>query len=154
MGRTYPLRRSVTRLRWLRLRPWRMDQALRDARLAIVREHMDAENRKDFDAVIATFGHPRYELMAGGQVFDGEPEVRRYFALSRDTFPDQRNENVVLQATDDAVVAEFDLLGTHRDTGRSFRTRMVALFFFEGEGIVCERVCFDRSSIEEQVRVD
>jgi len=131
-----------------------MDQALRDKRLAIVREHMDAENRKDFDAVIATFGHPRYELMAGGNVFDGEADVRRYFAVSRDTFPDQRNENVELRSTDDAVVAEFDLLGTHRDTGRSFRSRMVALFIFEGEGIVCERVYFDRASIDEQVRAE
>jgi len=104
--------------------------------------------------VIATFGHPRYELMAGGNVFDGEEDVRRYFAVSRDAFPDQRNENVELRATDDAVVAEFDLLGTHRDTGRSFRSRMVALFIFEGEGIVCERVYFDRAAIDEQVRIE
>jgi ketosteroid isomerase-like protein len=113
---------------------------------------MDAENRQDFDAVIATFGHPRYELMAGGNVFDGEADVRRYFALSRREFPDQRNENVELRTADDAVVAEFDLLGTHRDTGRSFRSRMLALFIFEGAGIVCERVYFDRASIDKQVR--
>ncbi len=128
-----------------------MDAGLRDRRLAIVREHMEAENRLDFDAVIATFDRPRYELMAGGQVFDGEDEVRRYFAESRRVFPDQRNENAVLHSTDDAVVAEFELLGTHRDTGRSFRSRMVALFFFETEQIVCERVYFDRRSIEAQV---
>jgi hypothetical protein len=29
---------------------------------------------------------------------------------------------------------------------------MVALFFFEDERIVCERVYFDRASIDEQVR--
>jgi hypothetical protein len=40
---------------------------------------MEAENRRDFDALIATFGRPRYELMASGDVFDGEAEVRRYF---------------------------------------------------------------------------
>lgn len=129
-----------------------MYSSQRDARLAVVREHMDAENRQDFDAVIGTFARPRYELMAGGHVFDGEEEVRRYFAQSRGTFPDQRNENVVLHSTDDGVVAEFDLLGTHRDTGGSFRSRMVALFLFEGERIVCERVYFDRASIDEQVR--
>jgi ketosteroid isomerase-like protein len=125
-----------------------VDDDLREKRLAVVREHMDAENRQDFDAVIATFGHPRYELMAGGNVFDGEADVRRYFALSRREFPDQRNENVELRTADDAVVAEFDLLGTHRDTGRSFRSRMLALFIFEGAGIVCERVYFDRASID------
>jgi len=125
-----------------------VDSALRDKRLAVVREHMEAENRHDFDSVIGTFSHPRYELMATGQVFDGEDEVRRYFAASRGVFPDQRNENAVLYATDDdMVVAEFDLLGTHMDTGQAFRTRMVALFFFDDDRIVCERVYFDRASI-------
>ena len=128
-----------------------MSTSLRDARLAVVRAHMEAENRRDFAAVIATFSHPRYELMATGHEFDGEEEVRTYFAVSRRTFPDQRNENVVLHSTDDAVIAEFDLLGTHHETGRAFRSRMVALFFFEGEGIVCERVYFDRASIDAQV---
>lgn len=128
-----------------------MDTAVRDKRLAVVRAHMEAENRQDFDAVIATFDRPRYELMANQRVFDGEEEVRRYFAASRSTFPDQRNENVVLHTTDDAVIAEFDLLGTHRDTGQPFRSRMAAFFFFNDDRIVCERVYFDRASIDEQV---
>ena len=63
-----------------------------DAREAVIREHMDSENRLDFDATIATFDHPRYELVGTGQVFDGEDEVRRYYATSRAAFPDQRNE--------------------------------------------------------------
>lgn len=129
-----------------------MGDTLTDRRLAVVREHMDAENRLDFDAVIATFAHPRYELIASGLTFDGEDEVRRYFAGSRALFPDQRNEHVELHAADDCVVAEFDLLGTHHETGRPFRTRMVALFFFApgGDGITCERVYFDRRTIEDQ----
>lgn len=120
-------------------------------RLALVRRHMEAENRLDFDAVIGTFQHPRYELMATGTVFDGEEEVRRYFSQSRRVFPDQRNENVVLHTSHDTVFAEFDLLGTHVETGRSFRSRMIALFVFGETGIVCERVYFDRRSIEDQV---
>ncbi len=133
-----------------------VDRQLADRRLAVVRAHMEAENDHDFDAVIDTFARPRYELMGSGQVFDGEDQVRRYFALSRGMFPDQRNEHAVLRAADDMVVAEFDLLGTHRDTGRRFRSRMVALFLFEpaGERIVCERVYFDRLSIQEQVQAD
>jgi len=129
-----------------------VDQALTVRRIAVVRAHMEAENDHDFDAVIATFARPRYELMATGLVFDGEDEVRDYFARSRSVFPDQRNENVVLRSADDAIIAEFDLLGTHRKTGRSFCSRMVALFIFDGDHIVCERVYFDRTSIENQVR--
>lgn len=129
------------------------DPELAERRLAVVRDHMESENVHDFDRTIATFAHPRYELMATGDVFDGEEQVRGYFATSRADFPDQRNENSVLRSTDDGVVAEFDLLGTHSAVGTSFRSRMVALFLFEegGDGIICERVYFDTESIRRQI---
>ena len=41
----------------------------------IVREHMDSENRHEFDATLETFDHPRYELIATGEVHDGPEEV-------------------------------------------------------------------------------
>ena len=113
---------------------------------------MEAENRLDFEATMATFAHPRYELMATGQVFDGAEKVMGYFLSSRAAFPDQRNELVSLRHADDAVIVELDLLGTHlgplagvEPTGREFRSRMCALFIFEdgGDGIVCERVYFN-----------
>ena len=60
-----------------------------------------------------------------------------YYRTSRAAFPDQRNEHVVLTSAEDAVIAEFDLLGTHdgdlagmAPTGRSFRCRMCAIFSF------------------------
>jgi ketosteroid isomerase-like protein len=126
---------------------------LDEQRLAVVREHMASENDLDFERTIATFAHPRYELMATGEVFDGDDEVRRYYARTRADFPDQRNENSVLRSTHDGVVVEFDLLGTHRTLGTSFRSRMLALFIFEDgtDRIVCERVYFDAASIREQL---
>jgi ketosteroid isomerase-like protein len=126
---------------------------LEERRLAVVREHMESENVQDFDRTIATFAHPRYELMATGEVFDGDAEVRDYFARSRADFPDQRNDNSVLRSIDDGVVVEFDLLGTHAALGTSFRSRMLAMFLFEegGDRIVCERVYFDTASIRQQL---
>jgi steroid delta-isomerase-like uncharacterized protein len=137
------------------------DDDLRSRREAVVREHMESENRHDFDATIATFAHPRYELIATGQVFDGEEEVRGYFAASRGAFPDQRNELVSLRHLDDGVAVELDLLGTHlgplagiEPTGNTFRCRMVALFLFDdSDGIVCERVYFDSGSILRQLGI-
>jgi len=135
---------------------------VRSRREAVVREHMEAENRLDFDAVIDTFAHPRYELIATGQVHDGEEEVRDYFAATRSAFPDQRNELTALHSTDDGVLVEFDLLGTHEGeflgfapTGKQFRCPMAALYVFgEGEDrekIVCERVWFDSLTILNQL---
>ena len=65
---------------------------LRKQREEIVRRHMEAENVHDFDTVIATFGHPRYELIATERIHDGETAVREYFRETRTAFPDQRNE--------------------------------------------------------------
>lgn len=139
------------------------DAALRESRIALVREHMQSENELRFDIALGTFDHPRYELIATGEVYDGPEEVARYYEASRSAFPDQRNENVVLTYGDDIVIAEFDLLGTHEGklkgiapTGRSFRCRMCALFIFEpgGERIVCERIYFDQATIAQQLLGD
>jgi steroid delta-isomerase-like uncharacterized protein len=138
--------------------PIAAEVSLRERREAIVREHMESENRHDFDATIDTFAHPRYEIIATGEVFDGEAEVRRYYAETRAAFPDQRNELLALHHIDDGVVVEFDLLGTHlgqlrslAPTGRAFRCRMSALFMFDGERIACERVYFDQATILRQL---
>jgi steroid delta-isomerase-like uncharacterized protein len=134
------------------------ERDLRAVRDTVIREHMESENRLDFDSAIATFDHPRYELVATGQVFDGEEQVRAYYAASRTAFPDQRNEIHTLRHADDAVVVEFDLLGTHLGdfagfdpTGRTFRCRMVAIFEFDGDRIVCERIYFDSSTLLRQI---
>ena len=131
---------------------------LRAQREALVREHMESENDHDFETTIGTFAHPRYEIIPTGEVYDGESEVRRYFAETRTAFPDQRNELIALHHADGAVIVEFDLLGTHLGplrgipaTGRSFRTRMTAFFLFTGERIACERVYFDQISILRQL---
>ena len=132
--------------------------SLRDIREQIVREHMESENRHEFDVTLATFHHPRYEIVPTGDVFDGEQEVARYYAETRAAFPDQRNRLVALHHADDAVIVEFDLLGTHTGplrgippTGREFRCRMVALFLFDGDRITCERIYFDAATILRQL---
>jgi steroid delta-isomerase-like uncharacterized protein len=132
-------------------------EALRESRERIVREHMESENRHDFETTLATFAHPRYELVPTGEVIDGEAEVARYYAETRAAFPDQRNELIALHHAEDAVIAEFDLVGTHRGpyrglppTGRAFRCRMAAVFVFEDDRLTCERVYFDASTMLRQ----
>jgi steroid delta-isomerase-like uncharacterized protein len=134
------------------------EQTLRERREALVREHMQSENVHDFDTTIGTFGHPRYELIATGEVYDGEAAVRGYYAESRTAFPDQRNEVLELHHSDDTVAVEFILLGTHLGplrglppTGRSFRCQMTAYFVFDGDRLVNERVYFDQATILRQL---
>ena len=130
------------------------------ARIQVVRDHMALEVTHDWDAVIATFEHPRYELYGSGAVFDGEAAVRAYFAASRTPFPDQGNEVIAIAADGDTVLVEFWLTGTHlgplkvagrtiEPTGRSFRVRMAASFEFAqgSDKIVCERPYFDQTMV-------
>lgn len=128
-------------------------------RLQTVRDHMALEVVHDWDGVIATFEHPRYE-MASGAVFDGEAAVRGFFAASRTPFPDQGNEIIALAHDGDTVLVEFWLTGTHlgplrtskgviEPTGRTFRVRMAASFEFApgSDKIVCERPFFDPGAV-------
>ena len=130
------------------------------ARIRMVREHMALETVHDWDAVIATFEHPRYEMYGSGAVFDGEAAVRGYFAASRTPFPDQGNEVIAIAADGDTVLVEFWLTGTHlgplrhkgreiAPTGKAFRVRMAASFGFApgADKIVCERPYFDQGAV-------
>ena len=133
---------------------------LADARIQTVRDHMRLEAEHDWDAVIATFAHPRYEMYGSGRVFDGESAVRAYFAASRTPFPDQGNEIIAIAHTGDTVLVEFWLTGTHlgpltlpdrtvEPTGKTFRVRMAATFEFEPgtDKIICERPYFDQGAV-------
>jgi steroid delta-isomerase-like uncharacterized protein len=132
---------------------------MQEERERIVREHMESENTHDFDVTLGTFAdHPRYEIVATGEVYDGTDEVSRYYQETRAAFPDQRNELIALHHAGDAVIAEFWLRGTHDGdfrgvppTGKSFECRMAAFFLFEGEKLVCERVYFDAATILAQL---
>ncbi len=135
-------------------------KALRERREAIVIEHMESENRHEFELTMDTFRHPRYELIATGEVHDGERAVAEYFEETRSAFPDQRNELIALHHADDAVIVEAMLFGTHLGsfrglppTGRAFEMRFCAMFLFEDEGLVCERVYFDSGTILRQLGI-
>ena len=116
-----------------------------------MREHFAAENQLDIDAALATFEHPRYELIGTDTVHDGPDEVATYYRQLHEAFPDQQYEVISLRHAEDAVIAEFWLTGTSKETERAFKARMMAFFIFEGSGLICERVYFDASTIARQV---
>lgn len=133
---------------------------LRKKREEIVREHMDSENRHEFDATLDTFEHPRYELIATGEVYDGTAEVQGYYDDTRRAFPDQRNELLALHHADDAVLVEAVVRGTHKGplrslppTGREFELPILAVFVFEGDKLTCERVYFDQMTVLRQLGI-
>ncbi|HYU61152.1 MAG TPA: ester cyclase [Solirubrobacterales bacterium] len=137
-----------------------MTTELRDKREALVIEHMETENQHDYDATIETFDHPRYELIGTGDVYDGPEEVAAYFEETRSAFPDQENELISLHHADDAVIVEAWVRGTHLGayrglppTGRRWEMRFAAVFVFEEDRLVCERVYFDAGTVLRQLGI-
>ncbi|MFF0090266.1 ester cyclase [Streptomyces canus] len=136
---------------------------IRKARHKLVLDHFQDEVRQDWDDVLSTFPHPHYELIPTMQVHDGDTAVRGYYHDSRLAFPDQDHEIIAFRHSDDAVIAEFWLLGTHRGplgaippTGSRFRVRMTAYFLFDtdengDENLVCERIYFDSLTMLKQL---
>ncbi|AKQ68376.1 hypothetical protein A176_005288 [Myxococcus hansupus] len=134
-------------------------EARRKARQKLVLDHFRDEVRQNWDDVLSTFPHPHYELVPTMVVHDGDRAVRDYYRETRVAFPDQHHEIISFRHSDDAVIVEFWLMGTHTGplgpippTGSRFRVRMSAYFIFdERETLVCERVYFDTLSMLKQL---
>ena len=75
-------------------------------------EQVEMELRRKVDE---TTGGGTVRSPGGEKVPEGYgAAVAEYYRVTRAAFPDQRNENAVIHHSDDAVIVEFDLLGTHR----------------------------------------
>jgi len=124
--------------------------SLREARVAVLDAHSAAESARDLDAVLATFHHPRYEIVPTGEVFDGEEAVRGYHAENFAGVPDFTVEPIARHHGDDAIAEEAWVSGTHTGTyhglpptGRAVRVRVCGIYVFEEDRLVCERVYYD-----------
>jgi steroid delta-isomerase-like uncharacterized protein len=131
---------------------------LRQRREDIVRRLVDAINDGEPSEAADVFDQPRFELVGLHRVYDGRDEVIAYLTERRRAFPDQRYEMIALHHADDAVIAEFWLMGTQQadiagvpPTGKAFRCRMAAFFEFTGDRLVCQRLYFDVGTIARQL---
>ena len=136
-----------------------ISEEVRARREKLILDHFRDEVAQDWDATLSTFPHPRYEIIPTQTVHDGDVDVRGYYADTRTAFPDQHHEMIALRHSDDAVIVEFYLMGTHLGplgpvpaTGAKFRVRMNAYFVFSGEDeLICERIYFDQLTFVRQL---
>src|SRR2546427_1299981 len=127
-----------------------MTTSLRQLREATVLEHMEAENAHDFARCIAAFAHPRYEIVATGEVWDGHSGVNALLQENKKGFPDFQFHPESFHHASDAVIVEGRFTGTHRGnwrglppTGRKVDFRLIIVFIFEVDRMTCERTYFD-----------
>ena len=115
-----------------------------------MREHMEAENAHDFERCIAAFTHPRYEIVATGEIWDGHSGVNTLLNENKQGFPDFQFHPSQMHHSDDAVIVEGRFTGTHDGswrglpaTGRKVDFPLIIVFVFEEERMVCERTYFN-----------
>jgi steroid delta-isomerase-like uncharacterized protein len=132
--------------------------SLRQRREAIVNQHVEAENRHDIGATIATFAHPRYEV--NGVTSDGEEAVRELLEGLTSGLPDLHAEIGRMRHADDAIFGEGLITGTHDGewagippTGRRVEIPIVGIFEFDGDRLLCEKVYFDMATVLTQMGV-
>jgi steroid delta-isomerase-like uncharacterized protein len=132
--------------------------SLRQRREAIVTQHADAENQHDVEATIATFHRPRYEV--NGTPSDGEQAVRELLQGLMSGFPDLHVEIGELRHADDAIFGETLITGTHDGewagippTGRRIEVPVAAIFEFDEDRLLCEKVYMDFAAVLTQIGV-
>ena len=138
-----------------------IDDELRTHREAIVAEHMRAEMAGDLDATLATFtGEPQYDIVPLPVVHVGDGDVRSLLANLLHAFPDLGLHANVLRHTEDAIVIEGVMTGTHRGnyagfepTGRSLDLRAAIFFTFDGRDLRRETVYYDELTLLGQLGV-
>lgn len=120
-------------------------------RLAVVLEHVAAENARDVDRALRTFEHPRYEIVPTGLVYDGADAVRRFLLEQWSAMPPVTYAPLSVYFGDEGLVVETRTSGAHGD-GRVIDMTSVNLFGFRGDKLVLERCFFDQVTVAEQLR--
>lgn len=138
------------------------DIGRRESRLRLVEEHVRLENQHDLDALMGTFGaNPSYDDEPWGAHHSGREAVRGHY---EDLFCAAPDLSIAVQrrhVTDQAVILECVIEGTHRGawrglppTGRRISFPICAVFTFtEDDKLAGERIYYDRATVLQQLGV-
>lgn len=131
-------------------------------RLQRVEEHVRFENSHDLDGLMSTFGsNGFYDDEPWAEHHQGLDAVRSYYQDLLRAAPDFHIEIKRRHVTEDGVVLEVQLTGTHSGTwrglpgtGRRFSFPLCAFFTFdEADRLSGERIYYDKATVLQQTGV-
>jgi steroid delta-isomerase-like uncharacterized protein len=134
----------------------------RAARLAIVEEHIRLENTHDLEGVLKTFGaSARYDDEAWEEHYQGVPGVRTFYSQLMAALPDLVIDVQTTHVTDDAIVVEVIIRGTHLGawrglpaTGRRVEVPLCGIYTFDADDrLAGEKIYYDRATVLRQLGV-
>jgi steroid delta-isomerase-like uncharacterized protein len=135
------------------------DEARRAARIALVEEHIRVESAHEMDKLMATLGaDPAYDV--NGQRISGREGVHEFYAGLIKSIPDLHIETKHLHVSDEAITAEVQITGTHREEwmgvpalGHRVDFPVAAVITFDPEERMAgERIYFDTALMVAQMR--
>lgn len=132
------------------------------ARIAIVEQHVCLENQHDLEGVLGTFGESaRYDDEAWGDHYTGRDGVRAFYQQLLAALPDLEIMVQRRHVTDDAIVLEVIIRGTHLGgwrgppaTGRRVEVPLCGIYTFDADDHVAgEKIYYDRGAVLHQLGV-
>jgi steroid delta-isomerase-like uncharacterized protein len=138
------------------------NEARMNARLRLVEEHVRLENLHDLDGILGTFGpDARYDDEPWDDHRSGRDQVRLYYKEMLSAADDFRIDVRYRYATDEAVILEVTISGTHTGawrglppTGKPVSFPLCGIFTFDSQDrIFGEKIYYDRASVLRQLGV-
>jgi steroid delta-isomerase-like uncharacterized protein len=132
------------------------------ARVALVEQHIQFENEHDLEGVLRTFGDAaRYDDEPWGEHYEGRREVRSFYGQLMKALPDLEILVQRRHVTDDAIVVEVMIRGTHLGgwrglpaTGRRVEFSLCGVYTFDADDrLAGEKIYYDRGTVLRQLGV-
>ena len=134
----------------------------RALRLALVEQHIRLENQHDLAGVLGTFGeNARYDDEAWGEHYEGSAGVRAFYEQLMTALPDLEIAVEHQHLTDDAILVEVTIRGTHLGewrglpaTGRKIEIPLCGVYTFdENDRLAGEKIYYDRATVLRQMGI-
>jgi steroid delta-isomerase-like uncharacterized protein len=131
-----------------------------NGRIKLIEEHLRAENAHNLEQIMFTFGEQaRFDDQPWDEHHDGREEVRSYYMRLLAALPDLSIELERRHVTDEVIILEVTITGTHRGpwrglpaTGRGIRIPLCAIYTFDkAEKLAGERIYYDRAAVLGQI---
>ena len=128
----------------------------------VVKAHMEAEDRQDIEATVATFTEDCYYSVPGlGMELRGRDEIRQWYRETFAAVPDFRNTNERYYQSDGNVFFEANIEGTHlgtwagwAPTRRKFKVPLLVRIPIAPDGLIeAEIVHFDNAGLFMQLGI-
>jgi steroid delta-isomerase-like uncharacterized protein len=132
------------------------------ARIAIVEQHIRLENEHDLEGVLRTFGDDaRYDDQPWDEHYTGHNGVRAFYEQLMKALPDLEIEVQRRHVTEDAILVEVLIRGTHLGawrglpaTGRRVGFPLCGVYTFDAnDNLAGEKIYYDRGTVLRQLGV-